>query len=148
VRARGLSVCSQELPLLLQARNRACNLQVFVLLLFAKVWSRLLELVLPVGFLLLLLATVPQFMSYIALVQRLDSAPDPLRGADGWQDVFLPNMVRAPAPATGHRMRPARQQCTQGQLHRLGSACLLARSPTTKLPLEPCRSAPGIVVRC
>ncbi|KAG2486354.1 hypothetical protein HYH03_014935 [Edaphochlamys debaryana] len=45
---------------------------VLLLLLFAKVWARPRELLLPLGFVCLLLATLPQFFSYIALVRRLD----------------------------------------------------------------------------
>ncbi|GIL64804.1 hypothetical protein Vafri_18668 [Volvox africanus] len=47
-------------------------LQVLLLLLFARVWARPRELLLPIGFLLLLLSTAPQFASYSALVRRLD----------------------------------------------------------------------------
>ncbi len=46
--------------------------QVLTLLLFARVWTRPLELLLPAGLCCLLLATSPQFLSYIALVRRLD----------------------------------------------------------------------------
>ncbi|GIL97211.1 hypothetical protein Vretimale_2952 [Volvox reticuliferus] len=45
---------------------------VLLLLLFARVWARPRELLLPIGFLLLLLSSAPQFVSYIALVRRLD----------------------------------------------------------------------------
>ncbi|EFJ43568.1 hypothetical protein VOLCADRAFT_96168 [Volvox carteri f. nagariensis] len=49
---------------------------VFSLLMCFKVWARPRELLLPIGFLLLLLSTVPQFVSYIALVRRLDEEED------------------------------------------------------------------------
>ncbi|PNW87752.1 hypothetical protein CHLRE_01g000750v5 [Chlamydomonas reinhardtii] len=45
---------------------------VLMLLLFAKAWARPRELLLPIGFVCLLVSTLPQFFSYIALVRRLD----------------------------------------------------------------------------
>eukprot|EP00798_Chlamydomonas_sp_ICE-L_P023179 gene23179-30391_t len=45
---------------------------VAMLLLFARIWTRLLELLLPLGFFCLLASTAPQFASYLLLVQRLD----------------------------------------------------------------------------
>ena len=42
---------------------------VLTLLLFARVWSRVLELLLPIGFFLLLASTAPQFVSYVNLVK-------------------------------------------------------------------------------
>lgn len=45
---------------------------VFTLLLFARVWARLGELLLPVSFFLLLASTAPQFLSYVNLVKTLD----------------------------------------------------------------------------
>lgn len=47
-----------------------------VVLLFARVWARARELLLPLGFFLLLASTAPQFASYIALVQLLDQSLD------------------------------------------------------------------------
>lgn len=51
-------------------------MQVMVVLLFARVWARARELLLPLGFFLLLASTAPQFASYIALVQLLDESLD------------------------------------------------------------------------
>jgi hypothetical protein len=51
---------------------RCCPLQVFTLLVFARVWTRMLELLLPMGFFMLLGSTVPQLFSYILLVKLLD----------------------------------------------------------------------------
>lgn len=49
--------------------------KVMTLLLFSRVWSRALDLILPLGFLLLLLSTVPQFVSYLNLTKLLDDGP-------------------------------------------------------------------------
>lgn len=51
---------------------RCYLLQVFTLLVFARVWTRMLELLLPMGFFMLLVSTVPQLFSYILLVKLLD----------------------------------------------------------------------------
>lgn len=47
------------------------HVQLLILLLFARVWQRGRELLLPISFLLLLLASVPQFVSYIFLVSTV-----------------------------------------------------------------------------
>lgn len=64
-------------------------LLVMVLLFFARVWSRLLELLLPVGFLCLLLSTVPQFVSYMELVKGLDANPYDVN----YEAVLIPNAL-------------------------------------------------------
>jgi hypothetical protein len=54
-------------------------LQLLTLLMFARVWARVVELLLPIGFLLLLLSTVPQFVSFLFLVSYLDFPDDTSR---------------------------------------------------------------------
>ncbi len=61
---------------------------VLTLLLFARVWARALDLILPLGFLLLLLATSPQFVSYLYLVRLLDNPDD---AAVSLQMILVPN---------------------------------------------------------
>ncbi len=41
----------------------------------ARFWARWSELILPIGFFLLLLSTVPQFTADMLLVNRLDGDP-------------------------------------------------------------------------
>lgn len=67
-----------------------CWLQVLTLLLFARVWAMALDLILPLGFLFLLLSTVPQFVSYLNLVKRLD---DPDNSSITLAQVLVPNAV-------------------------------------------------------
>eukprot|EP00192_Tetraselmis_astigmatica_P003401 CAMPEP_0117684608 /NCGR_PEP_ID=MMETSP0804-20121206/21206_1 /TAXON_ID=1074897 /ORGANISM="Tetraselmis astigmatica, Strain CCMP880" /LENGTH=591 /DNA_ID=CAMNT_0005495643 /DNA_START=347 /DNA_END=2123 /DNA_ORIENTATION=- len=48
------------------------TLMVGILLLLARVWARMSDLVLPVGFMALLMACIPQFISCVLLVRMLD----------------------------------------------------------------------------
>lgn len=64
------------------------HMQVFVLLLLARVWTRLSELILPVGFFALLLSCIPQFISYISLVDKLDGNVDVSN-----QAILIPNAM-------------------------------------------------------
>lgn len=59
-----------------------------MLLLLARVWTRLSELILPVGFFALLLSCIPQFISYISLVDKLDGDVDVSN-----QAILIPNAV-------------------------------------------------------
>ncbi|GFR44736.1 hypothetical protein Agub_g6064, partial [Astrephomene gubernaculifera] len=61
---------------------------VLLLLLFARCWSRPRELLLPLGFCALLLASLPQFMSYIALVRRLDGD-----SSTSYRSILAPNAL-------------------------------------------------------
>lgn len=59
-----------------------------MLLVFARAWTRFSELVLPLGFFSLLLSCVPQFISYIALVDRLDG-----NGEVSYEAILVPNAL-------------------------------------------------------
>jgi len=63
-------------------------LVLLALLLLARVWARIGELLLPISFLLLLLSTVPQFVSYVFLVQRLDSG---VASGVSFAQILVPN---------------------------------------------------------
>lgn len=61
------------------------------LLMFARVWARITELLLPIGFLLLLLSTVPQFVSFLFLVSYLDFPDDTSKPS--MAAIIVPNAV-------------------------------------------------------
>lgn len=55
-----------------QKSKCVCSLQVIILLLFARAWSRVLDLLLPLGFLLLLLSILPHYFTFTNLARLLD----------------------------------------------------------------------------
>eukprot|EP00955_Chlamydomonas_euryale_P026359 278381-Chlamydomonas_euryale.AAC.1 len=84
--------CHSQPPTVLAPRSalRCDSLlsQLLALLLLARVWARIGELLLPISFLLLLLSTVPQFVSYVFLVQRLDSG---VASGVSFAQILVPN---------------------------------------------------------
>ena len=60
------------------------------LLLFARVWARVLDLILPLGFLFLLISTVPQFVSYLNLTSLLN---DPDGSEVTLASILIPNAI-------------------------------------------------------
>ena len=64
-----------------------------ILLVLARVWARITELMLPLGFLGLLIACVPQFISYVGLVGMLDDMERTGTSAYSVEAILLPNAV-------------------------------------------------------
>lgn len=64
-----------------------------LLLVLARFWARASELVLPLGFLALLMSCVPQFVSYFSLVCLLDQLEASGTTTVTYETVLLPNAV-------------------------------------------------------
>ncbi|GAX80861.1 hypothetical protein CEUSTIGMA_g8296.t1 [Chlamydomonas eustigma] len=84
---------------------------VLTLLMFARVWARALDLILPLGFLFLLLSTVPQFVSYLNLTKLLDQDSDTtyaeitIPNAASWFAMWLSSLVIAYGLRQKERLR-------------------------------------------
>ena len=60
------------------------------LLTFARFWARPLDLILPLGFFILLISNVPQFFSFLYLVKRLDN---PVDSEVTYAQILVPNAI-------------------------------------------------------
>lgn len=84
------------------------SLQVIILLLFARAWSRVLDLLLPLGFLLLLLSILPHYFTFTNLARLLDG--DVEVNLKVWSNVLI-NYVACMLPPEVTSCRPQTYDC-------------------------------------